>query len=193
MLEIVLIRPGCTDYDKYGRIQGTLDIPLNSEGTLEVVREIEQLRGRGIEMLYSSESEPAVETAEAIAGALSIKLKKLENMHNLDQGLWQGMLIDEIKRKHPKTYRQWQEQPDSICPPDGEMLSHARERARACLRRLVKKHRSGVVGLVLPEPLASVVKGVLDQGELCDLWKATGDHGNWETVVVEPTELVLSG
>lgn len=27
MVQIVLIRPGSTDYDEQGRIQGTLDIP----------------------------------------------------------------------------------------------------------------------------------------------------------------------
>ena len=30
MLRIVLIRPGSTDYVDQGRIQGTLDIPLNA-------------------------------------------------------------------------------------------------------------------------------------------------------------------
>jgi probable phosphoglycerate mutase len=192
MLEIVLIRPGATDYDKYGRIQGTLDIPLNSEGNREVARQIGQLRDRGIEVLYCSDSQPAIDTAEAIAQALGIRLKKLENMQNLDHGLWQGMLVEEIKRKHPKIYRQWQEQPESICPPDGEMLSSVHQRASICLRRLLKKHKSGVIGLVLPEPLASVVKVLLDHQELSDLWKASSDHGNWETVVVEPAELTLA-
>ena len=36
MVQIVLIRPGSTDYDEQGRIQGTLDIPLNEQGTREV-------------------------------------------------------------------------------------------------------------------------------------------------------------
>ena len=35
------------------------------------------------------------------------------------------MLIDDVKRKQPKVYRQWQEQPEIICPPEGEMLSEA--------------------------------------------------------------------
>ena len=36
MVQIVLIRPGSTDYDEQGRIQGTLDIPLNDQGADEV-------------------------------------------------------------------------------------------------------------------------------------------------------------
>lgn len=189
MLEIVLIRPGATDYDKSHRIQGTLNIPLNSEGLMEVDREIEQLSARGIEVVYCSDSDPSRETAVAISKSLGVRVKKLENMQNLDQGLWQGMLIEEIKRKHPRVYRQWQDQPECICPPAGEMLTEARERARACLRRITKKHASGVIGLVLPEPLASLVRSILDHQDLGDLWRTPDEHGRWETVVIGPHAL----
>lgn len=192
MLEFVLIRPGATDYDRAHRIQGTLNIPLNADGSREVQREIEQLRGRGLEVIYTSDSEPARETAETIGNALKVRVKKLDDMHNLDHGLWQGMCAEEIKRKHPRIYRQWQEQPESVCPPQGEMLAQARERVSSCLKRLVKKHRSGVVGLVLPEPLASLARSAIDRRELGDLWRSADDHGSWETVVVENEDVILA-
>ena len=47
MVQIVLIRPGSTDYDEQGRIQGTLDIPLSEQGTREVERVIEEIRQLG--------------------------------------------------------------------------------------------------------------------------------------------------
>ena len=36
MLKIIVIRPGATDYVDQGRIQGTLDVPLNEHGKGEV-------------------------------------------------------------------------------------------------------------------------------------------------------------
>ncbi len=36
MPHFVLIRPGSTDYDQQGRIQGTLDIPLDDQGAEQV-------------------------------------------------------------------------------------------------------------------------------------------------------------
>lgn len=192
MLEIVLIRPGSTDYDTTGRIQGTLDIPLNAEGNSEVAREIEQLRDRHLEAIYSCTCQPALQTATAISAALDVPLKKLENMRNLDHGLWQGMMVDEVKRKHPRVYRQWQEQPELICPPAGETVSAARQRVIAALKKLLKKHKQGVIGLVAPEPLASIIANELGRGELGDLWKAGGKHGSWESVGVEPQALVQS-
>jgi probable phosphoglycerate mutase len=192
MLTIVLIRPGATDYDKHGRIQGTLDIPLNGSGNAEVGRLLEQLRGRELEVLYTSDSEPALETASQLADGLDIKLKKLDDMQNLDHGLWQGMLVSEIRRKHPKLYRQWQEQPESVCPPNGEMLDEARERVQLTLRKLVKRHREGVIGVVLPEPLATIARAQLSHCACGDLWKASDEHGHWEAIEVRPAELVAA-
>lgn len=186
MLSVILIRPGSTDFDEQGRIQGTLDVPLNEQGDVEVARLANELRERQLEAIYFSPSEPAHQTAEALAEALGIKAKKLDNMHNLDHGLWQGMRLDDMKRKHPKVYRQWQDQPENVRPPEGETLDAAKARVQAALRKVVKKHREGIIGLVVPEPLARVVQSRLKHSELGNLWTAGEEHGCWEVIEVEP-------
>lgn len=193
MVQIVLIRPGSTDYDEQGRIQGNLDIPLSQQGADEVKRLIEQLRGEQLPVLYSSPCQAAWQTASQIADALGIKLKKLDKMQNLDHGLWQGMLVDDVKRKQPKVYRQWQDQPEIICPPEGEMLTGAHQRVQNALTKILKKHKEGKIGLVLPEPLASLAHAYLCQSELGDLWKSTCVCGSWETLTVEADLSVHSG
>lgn len=192
MVQIVLIRPGSTDYDDQGRIQGTLDIPLSEHGNDEVKSLIEQLRGDEISVLYASPCQAAWQTAMQIADSLDIKLKRLDKMQNLDHGLWQGMLVEDVKRKQPKVYRQWQEQPEIICPPEGEMLSDAAQRVQSAMTRILKKHKEGKIGVVLPEPLASVAHALLTRGELGDLWKCTCGCGTRETLAVEPDALVTS-
>lgn len=187
MVQIILIRPGTTDFVQQGRIQGTLEVPLNEEGASEVARLTEELRVLGIEAVYAPPCEPARQTAQAIADALGVKFKKLDRMQNVNHGLWQGMLIDEVRRKQPKVYRQWQDQPENVCPPEGEMLGQAEHRMRGAISKLLKRHREGVIGLVVPEPLASLVRRYICQGELGDLWKATAEHGRWEILVVEPS------
>ena len=183
MLKIILIRPGSTEYDRQGRIQGTLDIPLSEEGRQEVVRVIEELKSHAMETLYTTPCQSAQQTAQAIAESLNLKKKKLDKLRNLDQGLWQGMLVEDVKTKQPKVYRQWQGQPEKVCPPGGEMVSEARERVRQAVAKLQKKHKDGVIGLVVPEPLASVVCNVLRHDELGDLWRRS-DCGRWETITV---------
>jgi probable phosphoglycerate mutase len=192
MVRIVLIRPGATEYVQQGRIQGVLEVPLNAEGANEAARISTELGGQGIDVVYSSDSGHALQTAEAVASALGAKLKQLEGLQNLDHGLWQVMIIEEVKRKQPKVYRQWQDQPESICPPGGEMLSDAQQRVRSAIAKLLKKHKSGTVGLVVPEPLASLVRAYLEQSEVGDLWRAGALHGTWEVIEVEPHSLAHS-
>ena len=193
MLQIVLIRPGSTDYDVQERIQGSLDMPLNERGATEVAQTIEQLRDKGMETVYSPGSQPALQTAEMIAKALGIKRKKIAGLQGLNQGLWQGMLVEDVRRKQPKVYRQWQEQPENVCPPDGEMLSQADERVRLALVKLLKRHKEGVIGLVVPEPLLSLARRFVAHGELGDLWKAPNGHGRFEVLALDPEEVLAAG
>ena len=102
MLQIVLIRPGSTDYDRQERIQGTLDIPLDKQGTAEVAQLVDELKETGIETVYAPECQPAQQSARAVAKSLGVKFKKLDRMQNLDHGLWQGMLIKDVRQKQPK-------------------------------------------------------------------------------------------
>jgi broad specificity phosphatase PhoE len=189
MIKIVLIRPGSTDYDQQGRIQGTLSVPLNDEGNAEVARAVEELRELKLDAIYAPGSEPALQTAEAIADDQGLKVRKLDRIQNLNHGLWQGMRIDEVRRKQPKVYRQWQDKPEVICPPEGEMLADAEDRVRMALTKLVKRHKEGAIGLVVSEPLASLVRQLVVNSELGDLWKATNGHARWEILEVVPAGL----
>ncbi|MBI3467796.1 MAG: histidine phosphatase family protein [Planctomycetes bacterium] len=189
MVQIVLARPGSTDFDQQGRIQGTLDIPLNEQGSHEVANLIRDFQNLGIETVYCSDAEPAVQTATAVATALDVKLKRLENMQNLDQGLWQGMLVDEVRRRQPRVFRQWQEQPECVCPPQGEMLGDARERIQQTLKKLLRKHKEGIIALVVPEPLTSLVKAWLLQCQVGELWKPRDSAPQWELISIEPRVL----
>ena len=190
MLQIVLIRPGSTDYDDDKRIQGTLDIPMNAKGALEVANVVGELADKRIEAVYAAPCEPTMQTAKSVAKSLGIKHKKLDRMQNLDQGLWQGMRVEDVRRKQPKVYRQWQEQPESVCPPEGETLSEADERVRVALTRLLKRHKDGVIGLVVSEPLASLVRRFVSREELGDLWKSPNGHARWEILRLEPEEVL---
>ena len=95
--------------------------------------------------------------------------------------------MDEVRHSHPKVYRQLQEHPETVCPPEGEPLGVAFDRVKAALERLLKKHRTGIIALVVPEPLYCFVRSLLEDVEVGDLWKAECEEGGWHAVDVEPT------
>lgn len=187
MFRILLVRPGATEFDQQGRIQGTLDIPLCEDGRHEVDEMVEQLRGQPITAVYTSPNESARQTAAALAAALGLKPKSLDKLKNLDHGLWQGMLITDVKTKQPKVYRQWQEQPETVCPPQGETIAAAKDRLQTTLAKLNRKHKAeGLVAIVVPEPLASVMCHVLRHDELGDFWQNGDGTARWESIEVVP-------
>jgi broad specificity phosphatase PhoE len=189
MLRIILIRPGSTDFDEQRRIKGTLDIPLNQNGADQVSRTASELVDAEVQVVYCAPCQSAMQTAQAVAERLNVKVKRLDVLRNLDHGLWHGKLIDEVKRMQPKVYRLWQDSPEAVCPPEGETLTSAKLRVQKALKRLRKKHRQGVVAVVASEPLASIMRCCIEQRELGDLWKSECDFGAWEMIdVLAPAE-----
>lgn len=188
MLNILLIRAGSTEYANQGRVQGTLDVPLSEEGRWQAEMAANQLRDHSIDALYCGPCRASQHTAEIIGQELDLKPRTNQKLHNLDHGLWQGMLVKEVKIKQPKVYRQWQEHPETVCPPEGETLQHAQARLQTVLTKITKKHKSGTIAMVLIDPLASLCRNMLLQDTLGDLWQGSGHLQQlWESIAVNPT------
>lgn len=185
MLEVLIIRPGSTNFDEEGRIKGSLDIPISDQGKRQAERLAESLQGVKLDCLYVAPCDSAKRSADAIAERTFCRRKTLESLKNLDHGLWQGKLLTEVKRLHPKVYRQFQEHPTDMCPPNGETIQAAVERVRVAIDRLRKKHDGGRIGLVVPQPMASVVRYSLVGGSFGDIWKSELDFGTYETLRLE--------
>jgi broad specificity phosphatase PhoE len=180
MVQMLVVRAGSTDFDEQGRIKGTLDIPLSDAGQGQVGRVIGELHGTPIQVVYASPCRSAQQTAESLASDHKLKVKTLDELQNLDHGLWQGKLIDEVRVNQPKVFRQLQDHPETVCPPQGEPVGAAMERVEQLISRLLRKHRSGTVAIVVPEPLATLVRAALSDTELGDLWKAECEGAGWQ-------------
>jgi len=160
--QLILIRSGATDYDLQGRIRGTLDIPLSAAGAADAERIGAALADRGLDAIYAASSSCAAETGRIVAAACGLPLRRIARLRNLDQGLWQGMLIDDIRRKQPRLHRQWRENPWAVAAPEGELVEEACER----------------VAIVVPPPLDRIVGWVVAGEPLDDLWNNGPDRPN---------------
>jgi phosphoserine phosphatase len=159
MSTVVLVRPGCTDFDEQKRIQGSLELPLNDRGQCQLAKIVDAIRDQPVEAVVTGPCDPCRSTAEAVAHALDVTIKEKDALCNLDQGLWQGLCVDEIRKKFPKVFRQWKEAPSTVCPPEGETVGVAIERLMSALKKPLKKYECFVV--VASEPLASLVSCTL--------------------------------
>ena len=182
MCQIILIRPGITDFDADGRVQGDLNVSLNSEGKEEVHQLGDKISRLAIGVIYTSHGEPTESTAKILGERLGVKVKKLDALRNLNLGLWQGLCYDEIQRKQPRVFKQYLQQPETVCPPEGESIVEATSRVSALLRKLTKKHKEGLVGVVASEPLAGLIRSIC-RNETMENWRRIDkSHGNWEII-----------
>lgn len=189
MSAIILIRPGCTDFDEQHRIQGELDLPLNSRGRDQLCGLVERLRSFTIEQIISAPGEPALSTAERLGEETGVPVKEVEGLRNLNQGLWQGLTIEEVRRKYPKVAKQWQESPETVCPPEGETVAEALDRVKNVIRKAMK--RDGDVAIVVCEPLATLISCVV-QGSKLELPESiTGAENNCKFEVLAPDGRVV--
>ncbi len=187
MPHIYLIRPGCTDFDEQHRIQGKLDLPLSSRGRLQVERLLADLAHVEIDVLYSSPCEPARSTATALGAARGLAVKEIEALHNVDHGLWQGLTVDDVRRKHPKVFKQWQESPEAICPPGGETLAEAVDRVRKALDKPLRK--KGNLAIVAADPLAAIICAVVRGVPLESITAVCqGACGSWQFLTENQTK-----
>jgi probable phosphoglycerate mutase len=188
MLKLLLIRTGATEYETQHRVQGTLDIPLSEDGRQQMQQVAEDLRTTKIDACFAGPCRATQQSADILATELGLKPKTIEELRNLDHGLWQGLLISEVKSKQPKVYRQWHEHPETVCPPEGESLQVVRERLHRALGKIAKKQKTGTAAVIIAEPLTSLLKHELRDDALGNLWETQGKpSATWELIDL-PTE-----
>jgi probable phosphoglycerate mutase len=182
MLRVIVLLPGATDLDVQGRIKGSLDIPLSQLGNDQAQQSARELSGLAMDAIYSGPSEAARQTATLIAGRRT-RVRVYEELRNLDRGLWHGKRVSEVRESQPRLYRQWQESPDTVCPPGGETLDEARKRICHTVDRILRKHKQGTIAIVIHEPAASLLRQCLGEDESDgDLWQTECCSGGWEAI-----------
>jgi len=190
LARVLLVRPGATEFDEQGRMKGSLDMPLSPLGVEQAQSLADELADVRVKTIFTSPCESARETAERLARAQrgagkDVRIKVIDAFRNIDHGLWHGKLIDEVRRNHPKVYRQGSEDPESFCPPGGEPVGEAKGRVLKALRKCLRKAREDVVALVIPDPMATVVQSLLSGNDLKSVWKSETDSATYSMIETE--------
>ncbi|TWU11115.1 histidine phosphatase family protein [Allorhodopirellula heiligendammensis] len=183
--KVILVRPGATAFDEQGRMKGSLDMPMCQRGREQAENLAEELAGVRLHAVYHAPCESAGETAALLVEGRELRPKAIDAFRNIDHGLWHGKLIDEIRRNQPRLYRSGAENPETVCPPNGESMQVAAARAMKAINRVLRKSRNQVIALVIPDPLASLVAAHLNDEAMPDIWKVQADAGHWQLIEAE--------
>jgi len=180
MPTLYVIQTGRTTWEDRARVESAAGAPLTDQGAQRVEDIAKELRNRKIGVIYASEGEAERQTAMLAAKTLGLKIRTETNLRELDYGLWQGLTIEEIKRRQPKRYRQWMESPASVCPPGGETLSEAQQRLRRAVKEILKRQKAVSLLLVLRPVMVGLLRCLLTGEEIDTLWSHVDSGLTWE-------------
>jgi broad specificity phosphatase PhoE len=98
---IWLARHGETDANAEGRVQGSIDPPLNERGREQARALAEEARALDLRALYTSHQQRAVETAAIVGESVGLEPRVDERFRESHRGEWEGRLIADLKRDDP--------------------------------------------------------------------------------------------
>ena len=182
---LILIPAGPSCWENEHRLVGSADLPVCPESYGRINQWSEQLKSLGVNILFSSMCGPSQETAKMIAGSLRIRHRKEKDLAEANLGLWQGMFLEEIKKRHPKVYKQWIEQPESVTPPEGERLVKVQERVNRGITTIIKKHQGQKVGVVLGQISLALARISREEKSISDIWKLVKEPLTWHEYLIK--------
>lgn len=130
---ILLVRHGETNWNRDGRFQGQIDIPLNEKGRSQAQKCADFLAPVAIDKALTSSLSRPKETAEIILSQHPgvNTLETTDTLIEISHGLWEGKLETEIRAEYANELDQWQADPHMVQMPDGENLEDVWRRAEA--------------------------------------------------------------
>lgn len=150
---IIAVRHGETAWNVGNRVQGHLDIPLNSVGREQAARLGQALVSETVDAIYASDLWRAWDTAHAIASATgrtsARRVKLEEGLRERRLGAFEGKTFTEIEALWPDASRRWRQREPDFAPDDGgESLLVFRARVLEALTRLAAQHTGSQIVLV---------------------------------------------
>ena len=147
---IILVRHGETDWNKQGRFQGQIDIPLNQNGKAQAQAASQFLKDVSIQKAFSSSLSRPKETAQIILKehpGIDISLK--DNLIEIGHGQWEGKLESEIKSDWPDLLKMWKSLPEKVQMPDGENIKEVSKRSITGWMEICKSLKNDETALVV--------------------------------------------
>ncbi|MEN0020067.1 MAG: histidine phosphatase family protein, partial [Planctomycetota bacterium] len=170
-LRLLLVTSGRTMWDDSDRIIGSCDLPLCDTGRAAVRQAASDYADAGLDLIICGPSEASRTTAEAFAATTGGKVKVLDELENVNLGLWEGLSADAAADRFARVWSQWREDPTSVVPPEGEALLDASDRIVSALTKALRKSKAERIGVVLPPLAMGITRCWLNHRQLSQLWQ----------------------
>ncbi|WP_326534673.1 histidine phosphatase family protein [Pseudorhodoferax sp.] len=144
----VVIRHGETDWNRQGRFQGQIDVPLNAAGLAQAQRLGERLAAEPADVLVASDLQRTRQTASPLVQAWRIDAEWLPMLREQAFGVLEGLDVPTIEREHPALWAGWIEHKAGFALPGGESVRQFHDRVMQAFATLAMAHAGRTVAVV---------------------------------------------
>ncbi|MFG1908948.1 histidine phosphatase family protein [Kribbella sp. NPDC048928] len=137
-LTTYLARHGQTEWNTAGRRQGRLDSPLTPHGSDQAHRNAQLLSGEGIDAVFASPLGRARRTATIIGTELGLGIRVVDDLAEIDHGLWSGLTAAEIDARWPGQRAVRERDKYTFRFPNGESYADGAARAGRVLAEIAQ-------------------------------------------------------
>ena len=160
---LILVRHGETDWNKAGRFQGQIDIPLNDNGRRQAAAARDFLKDIPIDRAWSSTLSRPTETAQIILEEHpDVALTQIDGLVEIGHGLWEGKLESEIRDDWSELLDTWKRAPETVQMPEGETIQDVWARSVRSWGEIAEQ-------LKAEETVLVVAHDAVNKTILCDL------------------------
>ncbi|MCT4598068.1 MAG: histidine phosphatase family protein [Vallitalea sp.] len=128
MTRLYLTRHGETQWNLEGRVQGSRDSQLTKKGIVQATQLSKYLEDVHIDIIYSSSSDRAYNTAKIVGENRQIPIIKLDGLKEMNLGIWEGKTFDLIRKDYKEMHETFWNKPHLLCEFPGESFDEFRER-----------------------------------------------------------------
>ena len=146
--EIILIRHGETEWNSQKRMQGHSNSDLSSVGQAQIQALGQWTKNVPFDLIYSSDSLRAKQTAEAITQFSGHELQFDQRLREKNLGVFEGLTSEEARERHPEVFRLFKTAGSKYVVDEGESTQQLQDRALEIVNEIRIKHPEERVLLV---------------------------------------------
>ncbi len=163
-MRIFLVRHGETDHNKNRIIMGHLPTPLNETGKNQAKILAEELKEKGIQVIYSSDLVRAAETAVIISSELNLPVNYTDKLREHTLGDLDGVGISELLDEMDSL----KEFDDLMTKHNGEQTEDFMTRVWEEFRNIARKNKEKDYVLIVTHGgcIRSIIAKILDASEV---------------------------
>jgi broad specificity phosphatase PhoE len=145
---IYFLRHGESEGNSARIIQGRRDLALSERGLRQSEAVAPWFTGRGIDVILCSPLKRAVQTAEVVRRVLGKEeVEPHDDLNELDTGIFTGLTVEQIRRRHPGAWRSFQRSSwEGV--PEAERIADLLGRAESLWGNLGRRLTGGASNLL---------------------------------------------